>query len=309
MINNNVVYYTLMQMEDNYYLLLSVSKHCQRYIKGRELPKTHYAIELTTKFQDREKFWIIEKKYEEFKLLFSNLKKQIYQVPKIPSKKMFFIKSPDELNRIKEGLDMFMKECCLRKDIKNSPYFLEFIEILSQTDVVLKKVNLKHKFECSTHDICDIFHLKKNIFYVVLNNFNLVPSYNSKFSIIDKSSTDSHMITPGNLRAFSVSDLILKRFSSIDLSFETCVTSVYLSVSYLFIGLKSGSIYYIDLKIDSNESSDFQEIKAFKTNNVVGLGSTTDSVFVLSEKKLKVFSLSTKTLISGNSINLMLRAS
>jgi len=74
---------------------------------------------------------VILKRYNDFKELHTILNK-LYNnnCPTIPGKSFFKVTALDELNKRKDHLETFLKECVLNKGIMNNEHFRNFIEVL-----------------------------------------------------------------------------------------------------------------------------------------------------------------------------------
>ena len=69
------------------------------------------------------------KRYNEFKDLHTILNKLYPNCPSVPGKSFFKVTALDELNKRKDLLENFLKECITRKDIMNNELFRTFIEV------------------------------------------------------------------------------------------------------------------------------------------------------------------------------------
>ena len=303
---------------------VKVTKHFQKFILNGSLePKTHYEIKIVlTDKQGVKKEWTLEKTFDQFESLYSELKKQYSSnsIPKPPSKSIFSSKTPEELNKRREGLDIYLKECLLRTFIVHNQSFIKFLNVYenyilsskelsstiedknNQNQINLNTPKLVDKFIADQYEIDGLYVLKNNIFYSVLNNKNLSGKTLKKLStnsIIESSvSKDGkEVISPGKLIAFGINDVgTFKSFSTLNLLFNNCISFIHLSERHLFMGSNNGKVYFIDLKIDSNNQlTDFIDIQVFKNSPIISIGSSLDYVFVLSLKKIKVFSLKSKT--------------
>lgn len=295
-------------MEYDYPLKANVVKHVQRFIKENSDSKTHYVIEVSSRdINGTEKTWCVEHVFEEFEELNAELKKR-NTVPKLPSKGFFSSKTPEELNRRREGLDLYISDCMKRQQIKNDYAFTHFIKLLHQSELSVLKTTLIDKFQSkqTTHDLTNIIQLPNDIFYIVANNpgyINKQKVSSSYFNILER--VDQEIPMPGQLFGFKFVDNLMTRLDSIDLVFDSFVTFVYHSDDYLFIGLSTGKLYFIQIT-EEKLAKEFAELKLFKTSEIVGIGVHEDFIFVFSSKKMKVASIKTKAIVSGNNILILL---
>lgn len=289
-------------MEYDYPLKANVVKHVQRFIKENSDSKTHYVIELTSRdFNGNEKTWTVEHIFEEFEELNVDLKKRV-AVPKLPSKGFFSSKTPEELNRRREGFDTYISECLKKLQIKCDYAFIHFIGLLHQPELSVMKTTLIEKFQLKSisYDMTNIIQLPNDTFYIVANNtgyVNKLKATTNYFNILER--VDPEIPLPSQLLGFRYVENSLKRYDSIDLVFDSFITSVYFSDNHLFVGLCTGKLYFIQI-IEDKLAKEFAELKLFKTSEIIGIGIHEDFIFAFSSKKMKVASIQTKAIISGN---------
>ena len=84
-------------------------------------------IELISHISQKE--WTIEKRYSEFKLIHDKPKKLFPRIPQIPGKTLTKITSGQGLNKRKELLQIFLRECVQRRDILQNGDFQKFLEL------------------------------------------------------------------------------------------------------------------------------------------------------------------------------------
>lgn len=290
-------------MDIDYPLRLCVAKHIQRFLNESSNSKTHYVIEVTSKdVNQTEKSWTVERVWEDFEQMNNEIKKRL-SVPKFPTKGLFSSKTPEELSRRKDKLEVYLVECASRMSVKNDLSFMRFIELLSQSDLEILKTTLldKYQFKQTSLEFSSIIILENNLFYIAVNNnafFARQKVFPSNFSILEKVNEDTPVAS--QLAGFSLIDNSVKRLSSVDLTFEAPITAFLYCDNHVLVGLKTGKLYYVKLDIEEEKlGTEFSEIKVFKTSEIIGIGMHEDYLFVMSNKKLSVFSMSTKVAISG----------
>lgn len=338
---------------------LSCISHIQKFLNPNSTqPKTNYVIQIIIHLDNSQKReWIIEKTFEEIEGLYIEMKKRYSnisnQIPKFPSKGIFSKKTNDELNKRRDQISYWFKECLIREFIYQDKSFLSFIKIdhsnyllnipdnninnkeinidnkdiekdnhigsieekiipsplssiidNNKDEVINKEVNkvdnnipiLSHSdvFQLSNSQIEDLFILKSNIFYVIVNNRN-IPIKN--IDELEKKNIE----TPGKIIALGCKEKgKFTEYNSLNLFFNNYLSYVYLNENYLFIGSENGKVYYLDLKLDSkniynNEKlMNFSNIKVFKTSKIYSIGACEDSIYFCSKTKFKIISLITK---------------
>ena len=120
------------------------------------------------------KHWKIEKTYQIFSLLYTNINSIIPDVPKISSGIFFNLfksaSSFDILTNRLEILNNFLKQYMRRKDILSCDYFINFLEIEKYFPEILrnKPVSIKTKTfnQVSVNDI--ILLEEKNFIFIML---------------------------------------------------------------------------------------------------------------------------------------------
>ena len=85
---------------------------------------TFYLVEIQSHIT--QSIWQIEKRYSEFFTLHEKLKKLFPCLPKIPGKTIKKLKSDEGINKRKEVLELFLRECVKRKEILQNKIFRHF---------------------------------------------------------------------------------------------------------------------------------------------------------------------------------------
>jgi hypothetical protein len=73
--------------------------------------------------------WKLEKRYSEFKAIHDRLSKLFPRIPSIPGITLFKVTSEEGLNKRKELLQLFLRECVQRRDILQNKDFQNFLEL------------------------------------------------------------------------------------------------------------------------------------------------------------------------------------
>ena len=112
---------------------ISIKSFNEKYIDKKTV--TFYDIEVTNHLTKNS--WIIQKRFNDFKTLHSNLLKLYPNLPQIPSSTFFKVSSEQLLNKRKTDLEIFLRECVQRKEIFLNTEFSEFLEIKKNAPEVL----------------------------------------------------------------------------------------------------------------------------------------------------------------------------
>ena len=106
-------------------LEIKIIEYFEKYIAGKLV--TFYKIQVFDNLSKEN--WIIEKRYSEIDLLHKTISKLYPNIPPMPGKTLFKIKNKDQLDKRKEQLELFLRECINRKDIESNEAFKTFLEI------------------------------------------------------------------------------------------------------------------------------------------------------------------------------------
>ena len=104
---------------------ITVQSYSEKYIDGKTA--TFYLVELISHLT--QKTWTMEKRYSEFYAIHDKLKKIFPRIPSIPGKTLTKITSEQALNKRKEMLQIFLRECIQRRDILQNEDFQKFLEL------------------------------------------------------------------------------------------------------------------------------------------------------------------------------------
>ena len=104
---------------------VEVQSYSEKYVDGNTA--TFYQIELMSHVT--QKVWFVEKRYSEFRSLHDKLYKIFMRLPTIPGKTLTKVKSVKLLNKRKELLQAFLRDCVQRRDILQNKDFQQFLEL------------------------------------------------------------------------------------------------------------------------------------------------------------------------------------
>ena len=104
---------------------ISVLSYSERYVDKKTA--TFYNVEI--KSHITQKTWVINKRYSEFYAIHEKLNKLFPRLPSIPGKTFSRLTSEEGLNKRKELLELFLRECVKRRDILQNTDFQTFLEL------------------------------------------------------------------------------------------------------------------------------------------------------------------------------------
>ena len=136
---------------------VTVQSFSEKYIQGKTA--TFYLVELISHIT--QKTWTIEKRYSEFKTIYDKLKKIFPRIPSIPGKTFTKLTSEQGLNKRKDLLQIFLRDCVQRRDILQNLDFQKFLELD------------KYAPEIVGNNVTQIYDYKKCPFGI--RNFIVVP--------------------------------------------------------------------------------------------------------------------------------------
>ena len=115
------------QIDSNLTAILGIQvlSYSEKYVDGKTA--TFYLLEL--KSNVTQKTWNIEKRYSEFKTIHDKLHKLFPRLPTIPGITLFRVTSEEGLNKRKELLQLFLRECVQRRDILQNEDFQKFLDL------------------------------------------------------------------------------------------------------------------------------------------------------------------------------------
>ena len=123
---------------------ITIKSFSEKYIDKKLV--TFYEIETTSHITQNS--WILERRYNEFKALHTSLSKLFVNIPPIPGTSFFKITSEEQLNKRKNELEKFLRECVQRKDVFLNTEFRQFLELEKNApEVVANDVSIKYDYK------------------------------------------------------------------------------------------------------------------------------------------------------------------
>ena len=166
------------QIDSNLTAILGIKvlSYAERYVDKKTA--TFYKIEI--KSHITENVWNLEKRYSEFYSIHEKLNKLFPRLPQIPGKTFGRVTSEDALNKRKELLEAFLRECVKRRDILQNSDFQKFLELESNApEVVGNTVSLIYDYKKCPMGVRDFIVVpNREIMCVCCSNMNLISRTN-----------------------------------------------------------------------------------------------------------------------------------
>jgi len=166
------------QIDSNLTAILGIKvlSYAERYVDKKTA--TFYKIEI--KSHITENVWNLEKRYSEFYSIHEKLNKLFPRLPQIPGKTFGRVTSEDALNKRKELLEAFLRECVKRRDILQNSDFQKFLELEANApEVVGNTVSLIYDYKKCPMGVRDFIVVpNREIMCVCCSNMNLISRTN-----------------------------------------------------------------------------------------------------------------------------------
>ena len=238
-------------------IMIDISEFNEKYIGGKVV--TFFTINVYDNFSRKK--WVLSKRYSEFETLHKNLAKLIPNVPTIPGKSFFKIKSTDALNKRKNHLESFLHQCVNRKDIMASDYIKDFLELDRHSpNLTFNSPEKKYELTELPLGIRDFYYFNdEKIMFAACSDMNIasrVDSYITNVNLPWEKANGEHM-TVGAVFAFKLnfgasnpSEIFEKRWAK-SFPTQTGVINYNIEKSILMIGLDNGKIILFQTGIES----------------------------------------------------------
>ena len=238
-------------------IMIDISEFHEKYIGGKVV--TFFTINVYDNFSRKK--WTLSKRYSEFEALHKNLAKLIPNVPTIPGKSFFKIKSSDALTKRKNHLELFLHQCVNRKDIMASDYIKDFLELDRHSpNLTFNSPEKKYELTELPLGIRDFYYFNdEKIIFMACSDMNIasrVDSYITNVNLPWEKSNGEHM-TVGAIYAFKLnfgvsnpSEIFDKRWGK---SFPTQTGAINYNIekSILMVGLDNGKIILFQTGLES----------------------------------------------------------
>ena len=280
-------------------LELKITEYFEKYVDGKII--TFYKIQIYDNLSKES--WTLDKRYSEIDFLHKTISKLYPNIPPMPGKTLFKIKNKDQLDKRKNLLEIFLRECINRKDIESNEAFKTFLEIDKHSpDLVYNPPTIIYENNDLPQGVRDfVFSEEYNIMFIVCCDMDIrsrVDAYITNVNLPWEKRTDEH-ISVGSVFAFKViedkkgnSYIYEKLWAK---SFPQQTGTVYFNNKEMLlgVGLDSGDIVFYQTSAESR-FSDFEEALKLKphTNRVMGLAFDEKNKYIYSCSTDKKFMLS-----------------
>ena len=279
-------------------LELKITEYFEKYVDGKII--TFYKIQMYDNISKES--WTLDKRYSEIDQLHKTISKLYPNIPPMPGKTLFRIKNKDQLDKRKNLLEIFLKECINRKDIESNEAFKAFLEIDKHApDLVYNaptKIYENNELPLGVRDF--VFSEKYSILFIVCCDMNItsrVDAYITNTNLPWEKKTDDH-VSVGAALAFKViedkrgnSYVFEKLWAK---SFPQQTGTVYFNENEILlgVGLDNGTIIFYQTSLDS-KFLEYEEIINIKphTNRVMGLAFDEKNKYIYSCSSDKKFIL------------------
>ena len=279
-------------------LQISITEFFEKYVEGKTV--TFYKIEVYDNYSKDS--WILEKRYSEIDTLHKTLSKLYPNIPPMPGKTLFKIKDRDQLEKRKQQLEIFLKECSTRKDIVSNESFKAFMEIDKHSpDMTFNPPTIIYENNELPLGVRDCIYFEEaSILFLVCCDMNItsrVDAYITNVNLPWEKKTNEH-ISVGAVFAFKVigdkkgNSYYFEKLWAKSFPEQTGVVNFNKNDLVLQVGLDSGSIIFYKTSVESKYLA-FDEIINYKPHSgrVMGLAYDELQGYIFScssDKKFKV---------------------
>ena len=235
---------------------IDIPTFSEKYVNNQT--ETFYQLIVSDTYSNKK--WTLEKSFDDFVALESDLAALIPNTPSIEGKSLFKVSAYGELNKRQFALIDFMNQCLVRKDIVSNRCFSDFIDLERNSPELLYNAPLTlTSFEDLPLGVTDfIYREKEQMLFVICSDMNLtsrVDAYITNINLPWEQKEESH-IAVGAFFAFKVIFDANKGFKFEKVfakSFAEQTGSIYYDEESLVlsIGLASGLIVFYKIMSDS----------------------------------------------------------
>lgn len=184
-------------MKSNSVISTAITNFQEKYVGNKTV--TFYEIKVTD--NTTNKSWEIERRYTDFKNLYTALTSFIPNCPIIPSGTLFKVTSQEALNKRKEGLETFLIMCTKQDHILFTSEFLNFLEVEKNLSNI-KQLDAELFFQYSKLPLglrdFKIYE-KKGVLFVCCSDMNIVSRADSVIANFNFFGNDKNRYTGNDL--------------------------------------------------------------------------------------------------------------
>ena len=280
-------------------LELKITEYFEKYIDGKLI--TFYKIEIYDNLSKES--WTLDKRYSEIDLLHKTISKLYPNIPPMPGKTLFRIKSKEELDKRKDQLQKFLQECINRKDIESNEAFKTFLEIDKHSpDLVYNPPTIIYENNDLPLGVRDfVYDEENNLLFIVCCDMKItsrVDAYITNTNLPWEKKTNEH-ISVGALFTYKVIEqksgntYIFEKLWAKSYPQQTGVVYFNKKALLLGVGLDAGDVIFYKIP-ENSKFLEFEEIVNIKphTNRVMGIGFDEKNNYIYSCSSDKKFMLS-----------------
>jgi len=287
-------------MEAQSLITATILKFSEKYIDKKTV--VYYVLQFYNSYNKNT--WVVEKRYSDFDALYNKINKLFPKFPSLPGKSFLGLSlGLEDLNKRKNQLEIFLKECLARKDITHCEEFRNFIELDKNSPEmsIYKPIKICEYTELPL-GIRDFIYLKYDrICFVACSDMNVASRIDAAITNINfpwEKKTDSH-ITVGAVFAFRVKEdpttdvLTFEKLWAKSYPTQTGVISWDSDSNTLAVGLDDGKIYFYKTSPESNYMH-YEEICCLSPHKdrVMGIAVEAKSGYIYSASSDKKFLVS-----------------
>ena len=256
-------------------IMIDISDFQEKYIDGKVI--TFYTVNVYDNYSRKK--WVLSKRYSEFEQLHKNLKKLMPNVPTIPGKSFFKVKSADALTKRKNHLESFLYQCVNRKDIMASDYMKDFLELDRHSpNLTFNSPKVKHELTQLPLGVRDFFYFQEeNLLFIACSDMKLTSRVDSYITNVNLPwEKDMGHISVGAVMVFRMnpkikSGDIFEKWWGKSFPIQTGVINYNIKKSVLMVGLDNGKIFLFQTGIES-KFSEYEQIYEGKPHNARVMG-------------------------------------
>ena len=236
-------------------IMIDIVDFQEKYIGGKVV--TFYTVNVYDNYSRKK--WILSKRYSEFEALHKNLAKLFPNVPSIPGKSLFKIKSSDALTKRKNHLESFLYQCVNRKDIMASDYIKDFLELDRHSpNLTFNSPKNQNELGNLPLGVRDFFYFQEeNLIFIACSDMNIASRVDSYITNVNLPwEKDMGHMSVGAIMVFKINNKIkssnnFEKWWAKSFPIQTGVINFNIKKSVLMIGLDDGKIILYQTGIES----------------------------------------------------------